>query len=127
MEIGFPAERPDQNRLWPGGSIPGLRESCREACPGASRPGGPGGLVWAVKNPGFDTEVHLGMSVLSAGIIHSVLLILSKAVIHSSFMLLSKSLIHSRVLVLSMSLIHSSGIGTLSYTNSFCSVVTVHF
>jgi len=39
----------------PGGSIPGLRESCMAARPGARRPGGPGDLVWAIKNPGFDT------------------------------------------------------------------------
>ena len=80
-----------------------VRESCREDRPGASRPGGPGGLVWAVKNPGFDTGVH------------------------SSAVLLLPFLIHSMSLVLSPRIIHSSGIGTLSYTNSFCSVVTVHF
>jgi len=92
-----------------------VRESCREDRPGASRPGGPGGLVWAVKNPGFDTGVN------------STSLLRSRNVVHSSAVLLLPFLIHSMSLVLSPKIIHSSGIGTLSYTNSFCSVVTVHF
>ena len=67
-----------------------VRESCREDRPGASRPGGPGGLVWAVKNPGFDTGVHSGGLILSQCVIHSVFLILSKEVTHSSEVVLSR-------------------------------------
>jgi len=94
-------------------------------------------LVWAIKNPGFDTGAIIRQSMLlSMSLIHSASEILSKCLIHSMSLVLSRWLIHLPGMVLSMALIHFSilllfnpngsfsGSGTLTGYDSFNSIGT---